>query len=421
MAGCNSSDRSLSGKHVCIVTTGHPTTNPRAVKEADALVEEGCRVTMVHGQFLPWATRCDDEFSSRAWARIPLPFGPQSGLIRHLVQRLWQEWNAALVRFLPTTWTTPLARSLHPVASSLMSTAKSIKADMYIAHNLAALPAAGLAASRWSAVLGFDAEDDHVEELPDDAAHRDERDRREHVLRTWIPVCRHLTASSPLIAQSMSERFGRHWTPVLNVFPLPVAAVTVNRIPGKLRAYWYSQTIGPDRGLEEMIDVFHRAGAPIDFTLRGRPADAQYLQSLEHLSSTHPNVTVHVAPPESPGRMVELASLHDFGVCSERENNRNKSYCLANKIFEFLAAGLPVVLSDTPAHRLLAKELGIACLVLNLDDLQRASQTMLSWLGSPERLKDARTAAIRVAIDRFNWDVEKIRFIQSVQRCLAVD
>jgi len=54
----------LRGLHVCLVTPGHPSTDPRLVKEADALAGVGARVTVVHGQFLPWAMAADAAFAT---------------------------------------------------------------------------------------------------------------------------------------------------------------------------------------------------------------------------------------------------------------------------------------------------------------------------------------------------------------------
>src|SRR5690625_6334356 len=58
-------------------------------------------------------------------------------------------------------------RALHYVVPELTRHARSVEADLYIAHNLAALPAAYHAAQHHGAKLGFDAEDFHRGEFPD--------------------------------------------------------------------------------------------------------------------------------------------------------------------------------------------------------------------------------------------------------------
>jgi hypothetical protein len=65
--------------HVCFVTPGHLSTNPRLVKEADAVTGRGGRVSVVSGRFLPWAMRTDAVFDSRPWHRVEVSCGPHAG------------------------------------------------------------------------------------------------------------------------------------------------------------------------------------------------------------------------------------------------------------------------------------------------------------------------------------------------------
>jgi siroheme synthase len=58
----------LAGARVCLVTSGQPASNPRLVKEADALVEAGCTVHVVGAHWADWATRYDAQLpTGRGW------------------------------------------------------------------------------------------------------------------------------------------------------------------------------------------------------------------------------------------------------------------------------------------------------------------------------------------------------------------
>ncbi len=53
---------------VCLVTTGQPSTNPRLVKEADALTDSGFDVAVVGAHWTDWATAADQRLlASRPW------------------------------------------------------------------------------------------------------------------------------------------------------------------------------------------------------------------------------------------------------------------------------------------------------------------------------------------------------------------
>ena len=77
-----------SRARVCLVTTGHPATNPRLVKEADALAGAGYAVRVVAATFLPWADQADAEFAERPWPVERIPFGAMASKWTGLWQRL---------------------------------------------------------------------------------------------------------------------------------------------------------------------------------------------------------------------------------------------------------------------------------------------------------------------------------------------
>ena len=124
------------------MTTGHPSTNPRMVKEADALVEAGYRVRVVACRFVQWADRADASFAGRAWwPPAWVPFGGSAPPVRRGWLRLRR--RAALAA---TAGGLGMAaareRAMHYVVPELAHAAAAVAVDLYIAHNLAALPAA---------------------------------------------------------------------------------------------------------------------------------------------------------------------------------------------------------------------------------------------------------------------------------------
>src|SRR6185436_16389511 len=95
--------------------------------------------------------------------------------------------------------------------------------------------------------------------------------------------------------------------------------------PGTLRLYWFSQTIGPGRGLEAAVTALGRAGVSAELTLRGRPHDG-YLEALQRLAAAHaPRVVVIHQPPAAPDAMVDLARGYDVGLALDHGPPRNRS------------------------------------------------------------------------------------------------
>ena len=234
---------------ICLVTTGHPSTNPRLVKEADALVEAGYNVHVVACKFLAWADTADAQFGDREWNITWVRFGVMARPLSRQIQRLRR---AIASRVAPVVGfpASISVRALHYVVPELTRHARSVEADLYIAHNLAALPAAYHAAQHHGAKLGFDAEDFHRGEFPDG----DKSLLRQLTIRieeAFIPRCDYVSAASDGIAEAYEQALSiTRPTTVLNVFPLAELDVTLSdeerheeKPDGIFSLYWFSQTI----------------------------------------------------------------------------------------------------------------------------------------------------------------------------------
>src|SRR5262249_27847197 len=105
----------------------------------------------------------------------------------------------------------------------------------------------------------------------------------------------------------------------------------------------------------------------------------------------------------APDDMVTLARDYDAGLSCEEPAILNRRLCLANKIFTSLAAGVPVVLSRTPAQAALAFELGDAALTYDSGDVVGLA-SQLRRLADPERRRISRAAARAAAERRWHWE-----------------
>ncbi|MGH8442775.1 MAG: glycosyltransferase [Nevskiaceae bacterium] len=388
--------------HVCFVTPGHLSTNPRLVKEADALLERGCRVSVVTGRFLPWAMQTDTVFRTRPWHHVEVPFGSHAGRWNWLGQSLIRHSSRSVGRL------TGIRRlreaGLHPALPGLERAARTIGADLYVAHNLAALPAAARAARAHAAAYAFDAEDDHVEELPETPDAADERALRDELLRAYLPGAAFRTASSPMIADGLRERYGCAFTVIRNVFPLSAAHGLAEPAAAPApHLYWFSQTIGPDRGLEEMARILAAMRTRAPLSLRGVPQPGYARRLAAH--------AIEWLPVIDPQQVVGSCAGYAAGLSIETEATVNRRRCLSNKVFSYLLAGTPVVLSNTPAQVELARELGAAAVLIDLHRPQESAARLDAWFADDAGRLEAARVAWRCARQRYNWDHEKQVFL----------
>ena len=135
----------------------------------------------------------------------------------------------------------------HSLVAALTQSACRYKADLYVGHCLAALPAVVKAARQNGALAGFDAEDYHSGELSDHGQGRTHNAIARRIEDRYLPYVDHFTAASPLIAKAYEKRFGKLPTTILNVFPLSEAPSTPTQGNDKdadSSFYWFSQTVG---------------------------------------------------------------------------------------------------------------------------------------------------------------------------------
>src|SRR5262249_45972535 len=116
---------------------------------------------------------------------------------------------------------------------------------------------------------------------------------------------------------------------------------------------------------------------------------------------------VRLLPTAAPDEMVDLAAAYDLGLSLETEATESRRLCLTNKIFTYVLAGVPVMMSDTPAQRALAPDLGDAAALVSLADPPAMAQALDRLAGSPDRLDQAKAKAAELGRQRYNWQVEK--------------
>lgn len=408
---------------ICLITPGHLATNPRIVKEADALAAAGYEVFVIAADYLEWASAADAEFDDRPWRLVRrIPFGPRAPKPAYVWQTLRRRAARGLIGRIGFQRGL-VERAIHPIAPDLARAAEAVAADLYIAHYVAALPAAAQAASRHGAKLGFDAEDYHSGEYPDSPEYAFDRELTCAVERRYLPRCDHLTAASPGIAAAYADRYGiRSPTVVLNVFSrknAPSAATPRGSARPGPSVYWFSQTVGPDRGLECAVRALGVAQSQPHFYLRGIPI-AGYVGHLQHLAAASGATDrLHILPPAEPDQMERLASVYDVGLVAETGSTQSRSIALTNKLFTYVLAGIPMAMSDIPAHGMLRANLGAAARLFPVDDVGALAAALDHFLGDASVLAGARATAFNLGQQTYNWEKEQDVLLSTIQRTLS--
>jgi glycosyltransferase involved in cell wall biosynthesis len=306
---------------------------------------------------------------------------------------------------------------------ALERAAKRLAADLYIAHNLGALPAAVAAAEKHQAHVGFDAEDLHSGERGFGSRGSPIDELTVMVEQRYLPYCDYVTAAAPGIAEAYTAKYGIP-TPVtiLNVFPLwqRLREFRLSKDNGPLTLYWFSQTIGPYRGLEDVVQAMGiLRGCAIELHMCGvwQHGYRDHLSQFAKSVGMEPEQIV-VHPPIPPDEMVRHAAEYDVGLALEQPYCENRNLCLTNKIFTYLLAGNAVIATATKGQQPIVESIGYAGFCYEPGDANALAGHLKLWYEDRASLQTARQEAWDWGTKKYNWDLEKKKFLQVVETTL---
>ena len=116
------------------------------------------------------------------------------------------------------------------------------------------------------------------------------------------------------------------------------------------RVVLYHGMVGGNRGLEQLYEAMLCPGLDAaHLVLMGFGPDRDRLQAMAN--ETRFGGRIHLLEPVPPGELVAWVASADVGVMPNQPRTLNERLSTPNKLFESLAAGLPVVSSDFPERR----------------------------------------------------------------------
>jgi glycosyltransferase involved in cell wall biosynthesis len=414
----------VTTKHlrICLIGAANPSNNPRLLREADLLSQQH-EVRVVCQGSSRAAAEADARLMSRRSWRLQRVDHPRADWLASDVFR--SHWlQSVLVRgrrrvaeeaFRYIKSPSLAEHSVCATRKELEKLASSERADWFIAHAQPALPAAAAAAKRWHAKLGFDCED-LLAETRDKFCEANRLIERKYLLH-----CDYITATSNAMADYLASTYNLPRPIVLyNVFPLSLAeGITppAQRKPHpKLRLHWVSQTIGPDRGLQDAFEACAGLADQVEIHLRGQVSEVHRTILLGEAERWGVAACLHFHSRIDPDELIRSMADYDVGLALERPQNRNYSLTVTNKIFSYMLAGLAVAATETPGQREVMDQSPGAGFLYPAGDAESLRVLLGIWLKDRARLRQAQCAAWDAARRRFGWDVEQKSFLELFKR-----
>ena len=401
---------------IVLITSGQPSTNPRIVKESDALSAAGFQVTLIYAYWTAWATQHDQTLlKDKSWEAIRVAGEPQQEKWTYFLSRIIFKISKLFASYLPTKYAH--ARS----TAFLIKKAKSIKADLYIAHNLAALPAAFEAAKKYNALYGFDAEDFHRQETTGTTLDHDYL-LKKHLEDKLLPAAAYLTTSSPQISGLYKALYpSLDPVTILNTFQklhIPVGPRKTKDLP--VRLFWFSQTIGPNRGLEQLIEALgFLPNDSFELHLMG-VVHPEYLKTLYSKADTAniPHAKIEIHDVVGPNDIFNMARQFDIGIASEPGFSVNNEHALSNKLFTYIQSGLAVIASDTIAQKSFLDQHQAIGKLYQKQNPKTLAAAIQSYMIDLDLLNETKKHNYALGQTTINWEAEQNKFINCIRNTL---
>ena len=404
----------LSGSHLC--------RNPRVQKEAWALARAGYDVEIL-GAWTDPVLKAED---------LSLLEGSQvrfTPVLEVNQPRLWTRMRWILARALasysrrwPRWVPAESAWRLGVSANALWGAAMRRSADLWIAHSGPGLWAARQLLEAGSRV-GVDMEDWFSEDLPPEAQVARASEQLANLERVVHGRGMHSTCPSKAMSAALEIAYGRAAPGVVyNAFPWSGRRVMDSKTKDReqLRRpsiHWYSQTLGPGRGLEDLLAALPFLANDAEVHLRGQPARGFDAWLRERIPAGWGD-RLHFHRLVSNQELLSRISEHDIGFAGEIKSRRSHDLTVSNKILHYLLAGLAVVASDTVGQLEVASQAPEAVQIYPSGDPRRLAEVLDRLLDSPERLKSAKAAALSAAEGVFCWERQEPVLLRSVESAL---
>jgi glycosyltransferase involved in cell wall biosynthesis len=406
-------------KSVVLLTGNHLCHNPRVIKEASTLAAAGYEVR-VFGAWFDTQLKSRDE---TLLAQNSVNFEPVIDHTTGKTARLLGRTKSKLGRVAHNPLGLENSWQLGASVAALQAFAQKSGADLFIAHSEAGMAVAGELLKNGKRV-GVDMEDWFSEDLLPEARKSRPLKLLRALERKILSEGSYKTCTSRAMADALALEYGCdspgiiynafHWSDRTRIDGL-VKDRRDRQLPS---IHWYSQTLGPGRGLEDLLAALPHLTQKAEVHLRGRPAIGFAEWTRGHTPENWRNV-VFVHDLVSDNELLSRVAEHDIGFAGEQKYCRSRDLTVTNKILHYLLAGLATVASDTTGQQEVARQANGAVDLYRAGDAHNLVHKLNRLLSSPSELAKAKEAALAAAEATFCWEKQVPTLLTAVEKAFV--
>lgn len=275
--------------------------------------------------------------------------------------------------------------------------------DIATANDLDTLPAVFCAARLKRKKMVYDSHELFTE-VPELQHRRRTKAIWQHIEQLFVPRLTVATTVCQSIAQYYRAKYSVDFQVVRNVPELVSVLPSSAHIPvNKQQQHYilYQGTFNVDRGLEQLIEAMQWIDNACLILVGYGPLDNKLRQLAEQLLPANKYWFVGRV---SPDQLLQYTQLATIGCSLELDSGLNYRFALPNKMFDYIHAQIPVLVSNLPEMKQLVEEFGVGK-VLHQTSPQAIAEAITALLANKEQLQTFRNNCAQ-ARQHLSWQRE---------------
>jgi glycosyltransferase involved in cell wall biosynthesis len=366
----------VSKKRVIVSATSDLATDQRLSRICSALHDEGFDI-LATGRLLPGSL----SLPARAY---------RTRRVKHIFNRklfFYAEYNIRLFIYLLFT-----------------------RFDILHANDLDTLPANYMASLLKGRPLVYDSHE-YFTEVPELKGRPIIKKSWEIIEKIIFPRLKHIITVNQSIAGIYKKKYGKHIHVIRNVPErpgnLPRASPVDYGLPeDKKIVILQGSGINIDRGAEEAVEAMRYVENAV-LVIAG---SGDILQGLkEKVRDSSLGEKVLFIPPLPYEKLMQLTTLCDCGLSLDKDSSLSYRYSLPNKLFDYIMAGIPVLVTSLPEVRAIVEKYKIGLVIEHSDSPQQIAEKINELLFLIP--KESWRENLERASAGLNWDSEKHKLL----------
>jgi len=174
--------------------------------------------------------------------------------------------------------------------------------------------------------------------------------------------------------------------------------------------------INMDKGAEELIDAVNITIGVTLLIVGSGDIIPDLKIKVAKLNIENKVIFIPTLPWDS---LMKYTKSADIGICMEKDTNLSYRYSLPNKLFDYIAAGLPVIASDLPETGRILREFKCGIIVESITP-SGISAALCRMKSNREELDVMKSNSV-LASRKLNWEVESAKVTGLYNRVLTSD